>query len=305
MEEGGIKAEEIKNELQFIFSSLDPHPKIIFKYDNPQASAYIQEPNSTQIRCSFHSSTNHTIHIELTKGVLTLQYCDKLLQDLLKCKDLSLFKKPVNAEKEGIKGYYDVIKNPMDLTTLQNRLYTGLVTSVSQFKSELDLIWENCINFNGPGNSCTILAQEIQKIVNQIWYDSIPPVKSDAVQDLQRLDTILSDLDKTISPLLNMEELRNRPEIPHLKKIKTAKIQPPKEEPKQKIPETPPNRVQLKLMSEKLSNTPPSDLKAAWDILKVSLKNLDPKKIREEQTISLDHLPEQTLIDLKKILLSA
>ena len=209
-----------ENKHIFLFSTLNSTPQIIFKYDNPQAMAYVQEPNSSQVSCSFNYSSNHTIHIELTKGVLTLQYCDKMLQDLLKCKDLNIFKKPVNAEKEGIKGYYDVIKNPMDLKTLQDRLYSGTITSVKQFKSELDLIWSNCIQFNGPGNRYTIIAEEIQKIVDQVWNDSVPPMESNVFEDLEKLDTIMESLDDKIVKLLDMKFINNRPEIPKIKKNK-------------------------------------------------------------------------------------
>ncbi|KAM0686952.1 Transcriptional activator spt7, partial [Conglomerata obtusa] len=46
--------------------------------------------------------------------------------------------------KREVPHYYDTIKNPMDLTTMSKKTYT-----IKEFKSDLDLIWNNCFYFNG------------------------------------------------------------------------------------------------------------------------------------------------------------
>ncbi|KAN0062669.1 Transcriptional activator spt7 [Thecaphora frezii] len=44
--------------------------------------------------------------------------------------------------------YYDVIKHPMDLGTMQKKVKTGQYKSKKQFAHDLDLIWDNCLKYN-------------------------------------------------------------------------------------------------------------------------------------------------------------
>jgi len=45
--------------------------------------------------------------------------------------------------------YYNIIRRPMDLGTMQRNLKTGTYyKSKAQFMEELDLIWENCLVYN-------------------------------------------------------------------------------------------------------------------------------------------------------------
>ncbi|WFC95889.1 Transcriptional activator spt7 [Malassezia brasiliensis] len=44
--------------------------------------------------------------------------------------------------------YYDVIKNPMDLGTMQKKLKSGQYKNKAQFQGDLDLIWDNCLLYN-------------------------------------------------------------------------------------------------------------------------------------------------------------
>ena len=45
--------------------------------------------------------------------------------------------------------YYNIIRRPMDLGTMQRNLKTGTYyKSKAQFMEELDLIWENCLTYN-------------------------------------------------------------------------------------------------------------------------------------------------------------
>ena len=70
--------------------------------------------------------------------------------------------------------------------------------------------------------------------------------------------------------------------------------------PPPKVAEVPPNRQQRKLIAEKLSKSPVNEMRKAWNILKPHLT----KEIQERPYISLDTLPPDVLIELKKAVLS-
>jgi hypothetical protein len=56
----------------------------------------------------------------------------------------SMFVDPVSTE---IQGYYERIKNPMDLSTMRRRLPS--YSSITEFEQDLTLIIDNCLKFNG------------------------------------------------------------------------------------------------------------------------------------------------------------
>jgi transcriptional activator SPT7 len=45
--------------------------------------------------------------------------------------------------------YYNIIRRPMDLGTMQRNMKTGTYfRSKAQFLEELNLIWDNCLTYN-------------------------------------------------------------------------------------------------------------------------------------------------------------
>eukprot|EP00960_Hanusia_phi_P009265 267907-Hanusia_phi.AAC.1 len=48
--------------------------------------------------------------------------------------------------------YFDVIKNPMDLGTVLNKLDNGFYDKKEQWVADVKLVWENAMVFNPPGN---------------------------------------------------------------------------------------------------------------------------------------------------------
>ncbi|PJF18937.1 hypothetical protein PSACC_01248 [Paramicrosporidium saccamoebae] len=57
------------------------------------------------------------------------------------------FRYPVDPS---VVGYYDVIKNPVDLSTIQDRLRKDIISSVAQLCEDLRLMFDNCFLFNLP-----------------------------------------------------------------------------------------------------------------------------------------------------------
>lgn len=69
------------------------------------------------------------------------------------------FHKPVDRKK--VKNYYDVIKNPMDLETLEALIKHHKYCTVEHFMSDVDLIRSNSQTYNGPDSLYTKKAEEI------------------------------------------------------------------------------------------------------------------------------------------------
>ncbi|KAI5169720.1 hypothetical protein PAEPH01_0941 [Pancytospora epiphaga] len=67
-----------------------------------------------------------------------------ILEDLKKSENAVIFLKKVS--KKEAPNYYDIIKHPMDLGTMTRKLLS--YKNISEFKADLDLIWNNCIEYN-------------------------------------------------------------------------------------------------------------------------------------------------------------
>ena len=59
------------------------------------------------------------------------------------------FRAAFDWEKAGMTTYPSIVKTPMDLGTVTKKLEEGSYKNVAQIRVDLELIWENCIAFNG------------------------------------------------------------------------------------------------------------------------------------------------------------
>lgn len=74
------------------------------------------------------------------------------------------FLEPVNAQETGAIDYYEVIKNPMDLQTMQNRLDEGWFYVTREiFIADMKRMVENCKTYNGKGHYVTDCAIQLEK----------------------------------------------------------------------------------------------------------------------------------------------
>lgn len=75
------------------------------------------------------------------------------------------FLEPVNTEETGAIDYYDVIKNPIDLSTIQKRLDSGWFYVTKEiFVADLRRMVENCKTYNGKSHCVTELAVQLEKV---------------------------------------------------------------------------------------------------------------------------------------------
>lgn len=63
--------------------------------------------------------------------------------------------------------YYDIIKQPMDLSTIKKKLDRKQYKSPKEFKDDLDLMFRNCYFYNPPDNFVVKLAHKFQAVVDK------------------------------------------------------------------------------------------------------------------------------------------
>ncbi|KAK4052888.1 Transcriptional activator spt7 [Microbotryomycetes sp. JL221] len=106
--------------------------------------------------------------------------------------------------------YYEIIKRPMDLATLQKRVKQGLYRNKKAFAEDLDLIWSNCLIYNSlPTHplrtSAEILRQKSNSLLEFIS-DPALPARSLYAQSLQERAGAFSNRSNRATPALDDDE---------------------------------------------------------------------------------------------------
>ena len=84
------------------------------------------------------------------------------VRNLRRTKDAPAFNHPVDPVKLNIPTYPDVVKHPMDLATMEDRLKNNGYTSVEDYKNDFYQIVQNSVLFNGPEHVVTQQARNLQ-----------------------------------------------------------------------------------------------------------------------------------------------
>lgn len=73
--------------------------------------------------------------------------------------------------------YYDVIKKPMDFSTIKSKLEANLYDSNEKFVEDVELVFENCQKYNGENNDCSKIARTLNEIFKDIYAKTFVPTK--------------------------------------------------------------------------------------------------------------------------------
>lgn len=89
----------------------------------------------------------------------------QLLSDMQNHPSAWPFAQPVNRDE--VQDYYEVIKEPMDLSTMEQRLEADAYTSVEQFLYDARLIFNNCRSYNNETTTYYKNATKLEKFLYQ------------------------------------------------------------------------------------------------------------------------------------------
>ena len=105
---------------------------------------------------------------------IRLQHMKKVISNLKKSNASQAFRLPVDPIALKIPTYFDFVKNPMDLGTIDNRLKQNQYTSVRAFKDDFQQIVANCVAFNGADHAITQQARKMETSFNNQML-ALPP----------------------------------------------------------------------------------------------------------------------------------
>jgi len=115
------------------------------------------------------------------------EFCVEVLNDLVKPKYKACnwpFLEPVDGSL--VPGYYSVIKEPMDLQTMRNKLDQRKYNNIEEFVGDLKLVVENCKKFNALGTDVYICGQEFERVINSHIQKISPQDVKGKINDLKK-----------------------------------------------------------------------------------------------------------------------
>ncbi|KAK9498339.1 hypothetical protein O3M35_002994 [Rhynocoris fuscipes] len=97
----------------------------------------------------------------------TLKSCNEILKELFSKKHFNYawpFYKPVDAEWLGLHDYHDIIKKPMDLGTVKQKMDNREYKTASEFAADVRLIFTNCYKYNPPDHDVVAMGRKLQDV---------------------------------------------------------------------------------------------------------------------------------------------
>ncbi|XP_067399241.1 bromodomain-containing protein 2-like isoform X2 [Emydura macquarii macquarii] len=108
-------------------------------------------------------------HQTSKKGKLSeqLKYCNGILKDLVSKKHAAYawpFYKPVDASALGLHDYHEIIKCPMDLSTIKRKMENRDYHDAQEFAADVRLMFSNCYKYNPPDHDVVAMARKLQDV---------------------------------------------------------------------------------------------------------------------------------------------
>lgn len=124
-----------------------------------------------------HSNSTQAAH-EKPKEKLseTLKACNEILKELFSKKHFNYawpFYKPVDAEWLGLHDYHDIIKKPMDLGTVKQKMDNREYKTATEFAADVRLIFTNCYKYNPPDHDVVAMGRKLQDVF-EVRFAQVP-----------------------------------------------------------------------------------------------------------------------------------
>uniref|UniRef100_A0A3Q3LQI0 Bromodomain-containing protein 2 n=1 Tax=Mastacembelus armatus TaxID=205130 RepID=A0A3Q3LQI0_9TELE len=96
-----------------------------------------------------------------------LKYCNDILKEMFSKRHYAYawpFYTPVDAVALGLHDYHDIIKQPMDLSTIRKKMDQREYTNAKEFAADVRLMFSNCYKYNPPSHEVVYMARKLQAV---------------------------------------------------------------------------------------------------------------------------------------------
>lgn len=122
------------------------------------------------------------------------KFCKRLYSAIWEMPISAPFRFPVDPVLDKAENYFDLIKKPMDLTTLRLKLKNNNYNTIDEFVADMRLICDNARLYNGAQSFYGMMSDDIQTEINKLLKkrqkELTSPYKT-AGELIQRMKTFL------------------------------------------------------------------------------------------------------------------
>jgi hypothetical protein len=232
-----------------------------------------------------------------------MKKCYKLLTQLKNHKWAWPFLTPVDPIALGIPDYYTIIKRPMDLGTIEQKLLNGEYADIYGFADDVELVWSNCFTYNQPESDVVKMAQAVKsyfderfrKLSEEHVRDSgaVPPPNRQLAEMQEKVQSLESQL----------ERLKKTPATEQVPKIPAASARANQ---KKRVKKTTPVDTremtfeEKKRLSDNIEKLTAEKLTRVVQIIQNRAPKASSQANEQEIEIDLDKLDAVTLRELER-----
>ncbi|CDW71912.1 bromodomain containing protein [Stylonychia lemnae] len=137
-----------------------------FKQENPDLVKYFESPDDPNV-CQ-------DLQIPDVLDIAPIYDCwdkaaKRMIQSLWKHQNSWIFYEPVDPVKLNIHDYFEIIKQPMDLSTIKQKLSNNQYDKMYEFLTDVQLMFDNCILYNGESTQVSILCKTVRDEFHKIY----------------------------------------------------------------------------------------------------------------------------------------
>ena len=96
------------------------------------------------------------------------QRCLSVMDDISRRSTSQMFAEPVDPIRDNLPKYFKIVKRPMDLRTVREKLEGDKYETVDDWKSDMELIWENAFLYNGKSSYMYDVAKHLQNVFKEL-----------------------------------------------------------------------------------------------------------------------------------------
>jgi hypothetical protein len=200
--------------------------------------------------------------------------CKQIIEAIRKHPSADPFLRPVDPIALRIPDYFDIIKEPMDLSTVNRKLMEDMYPDQETFETDVRRIWSNAFTYNLPGTQIYMMTEDMSKYFERLLVEENP-----------RVETCLSQFKPQSS------------KVP--KRVEYDEPNPPRFKTSHSIPkgllDKPLSYSEKKNLSHMIRQLPSECL---WDVWKIVAPN-NENHGNEELEFDIDTLPAKTARELE------
>ncbi|CAN6674517.1 bromodomain-containing factor 1 [Trichomonascus vanleenenianus] len=162
-----------------------------------------------------------------------LKFCGQVLRELMSKKHEAYsypFLQPVDPVAFNCPNYFDIIKKPMDLSTVQQKYNNNQYENADEFEADVRLMFDNCYKYNPEGTPVNMMGHRLEQLFDKKWADKpIPaPTPPPPEPDSDEFDSEL-DEEEITNPAIKYLEEQLRKMTEELAKMKKDAIREARE----------------------------------------------------------------------------